>query len=77
MTSSPSKALALTWLAKRRIDSSPWLQVKSMTPNSPLSTTSTAPWITSPIHGQVSEGTSMPMTPVRPRARDTARALGT
>src|SRR3954454_24184397 len=77
MTSRPSKDFADTCAPNWRIDSSPRLQVNRSRPYRSVSSTSTAPCSTSPIHGQVSEGTSMPTTPVRPRASPTARELGT
>lgn len=76
-TSSPSNARADTWLVKRATDSVPRLQVNSSRPKSAASTVSTTPCSTSPIHGQVSEGTSMPTVRLLPRARPTAPELGT
>ncbi len=76
-TTSPSKARADTWVVKRSTDSAPRLQVKSNRPWSAASTVSTTPWSTSPIHGQVSEGTSIPTVRLLPRASPTAPELGT
>src|SRR6185437_495684 len=77
MTNRPSKDLADTCVANRRIDSSPRLHVKSNSPYDSASRTSTAPCRTSPIHGQVRDGTSTPTVLVRPRANPTAPELGT